>query len=151
MSYGCNSDDEEDDLSIKRQCTSLASTFALFTDRNISNTFTTECIFDSIGKVRVPTDLPVFELTDLKAALLNTRLRKVLQEMCQPYAIEYPNDTTSASLLADRSFARQISFPTGPSLTLSGNKRPKRGEGVPIVSRQELACNMCGLGKHILN
>ena len=100
---------------------SLASTFALFTDRSINNTFTTDFIFDSIGRVRVATDLPIYELRDLKAALHNTRLRKVIQEMCQPYAIEYPNDTTSASLLADRSFARQISFPTGPSLTLSGS------------------------------
>ena len=149
MSLGCNSDDEDNDLSLQKQCIALASAFTLFTDRNVDNAFTADCIFSSICRVRVVTDLPLYDLRDHKAALHNTRLRKVVKEMCKPYVIDYPEDRTSAYLDEDQSVSpRKISFPTAPSLTLSGNKRTKRGEVVLIVSRQELACHMCGSGNH---
>ena len=151
MSLGCNSDDEDNDLSLRKQCIALASAFTLFTYRNVDNAYTADCIFSSICRVRVVTDLPLYDLGDLKAALHNTRLRKLAKEMCKPYVIDYPEDRTRASLDEDQSVSpRKISFPTGQSLTLSGNKRIKRGEDVPIVSRQELACHMCGLGNHII-
>ena len=102
MSLGCNSDDEDNDLSLQKQCIALASAFTLFTDRNVDNAFTADCIFSSSCRVRVVTDLPLYDLGDLKAALHNTRgMRKVAKEMCKPYVIDYPEDRTSASLDED--------------------------------------------------
>lgn len=152
MSLGCNSDDEDNDLSLRKQCIALASTFTLFTYHNVDNAYTADCIFDSIGKVRVVTDLPLYDLGDLKGALHNRRLRHLLKEMCKPYVIDYPEDRTSASLDEDQSVSpRKISFPIGPSLTSTdSSKRSRRGESISIVSRQELACHMCGLGNHII-
>jgi hypothetical protein len=151
MSLGCNSDDEDNDLSLRKQCIALASIFTLFIDSNPENAYTADCIFSSIYKVRVVTDLPLSDLKDLKAALHNTRLRKVLKEMCKPYVIDYPEDYTGASLDGDQSVSRKISFPIGPSLTSTdSSKRSRRGESISIVSRQELACHMCGLGNHII-
>ena len=151
MSLGCNSDDEDNDISLRMQCIALASAFTLFTDCNVDNSYTADCIFTSTSRVRVVTVLPLYELRDLKAALLNTRLRKVLKEMCKPYVIDYPEDYTRASLDGDQSVSRKICFPIGPSLTSTdSSKRSRRGESISIVSRQELACHMCGLGNHII-
>ena len=152
MFLGCNSDDEHNDLSLRKQCIALASTFTLFTDCNVDNAYTAECIFTSICRVRLVTDLPLYDLIDLKAALLNTRLRKVLKEMCKPYVIDYPEDRTSASLDKDQSVSsRKIYFPIGPSLTSTdSSKRSRRVESISIVSRQELACHMCGLVNHTI-
>ena len=146
MSFGCIS---EDDLSFKKQCVALASIFVLFTYSIVDNAYTAECIFNSIGRQRLSTDLPVYDLTDLKAALNNTKLREVLSALSS-YEFEFPVDRRCASLDTGITNGHKISFPAGPSIYSTDNNKRSRSSGIiPIVSRHELAYNMCGLGKQM--